>query len=67
VKIEVVHAGSVRELDDAFVKTRQLAADALIVHIDALFQANDKQVVALAAKYACRRCTRCANSLGSEA
>jgi putative tryptophan/tyrosine transport system substrate-binding protein len=52
VKIEVVHAGSVRELDDAFVKTRQLAADALIVHIDALFQANDKQVVALAAKYA---------------
>jgi putative ABC transport system substrate-binding protein len=52
VKIEVVHAGSARELDDAFVKTRQLAADALIVHIDALFQANDRQVVALAAKYA---------------
>jgi len=52
VKIEVVHASSVRELDDAFAKTKQLGADALIVHIDALFQANDKHVVALAAKYA---------------
>jgi putative ABC transport system substrate-binding protein len=30
----------------------QLRAGALIVHIDALFQARDKQVVALAAKYA---------------
>jgi putative tryptophan/tyrosine transport system substrate-binding protein len=48
----VVHAGSESELDDAFAKAVQLRADALIVHIDALFQARDKQVVALAAKYA---------------
>ena len=52
VTIEVVQAGSDRELDDAFAKAVQLRADALIVHIDALFQARDKQVVALAAKYA---------------
>jgi putative tryptophan/tyrosine transport system substrate-binding protein len=52
VTIEVVHAGSESELDDAFAKAVQLRADALIVHIDALFQARDKQVVALAAKYA---------------
>src|SRR2546429_96815 len=45
VTIEVVHAGSERELDDAFAKAAQLRADALIVHIDALFQARDKQVV----------------------
>jgi putative ABC transport system substrate-binding protein len=52
VTIEVVQAGSDRELDDAFAKAVQLRADAPIVHIDALFQARDKQVVALAAKYA---------------
>src|SRR5262249_34725386 len=52
VKIEAVHAGSASELDGAFAKTRQLGADAVIVHVDALFQANDRQVVALAAKYA---------------
>jgi putative tryptophan/tyrosine transport system substrate-binding protein len=52
VQIEVVHASNERELDDAFAKTVQLRADALIVHIDALFQGHDEQVVALAAKYA---------------
>jgi putative tryptophan/tyrosine transport system substrate-binding protein len=52
VTVEVVQAGNDRELDDAFAKAVQLRADALIVHIDALFQARDKQVVALAAKYA---------------
>jgi putative ABC transport system substrate-binding protein len=52
VTIAVVQAGNDRELDDAFAKAVQLRADALIVHIDALFQAHDKQVVALAAKYA---------------
>jgi putative tryptophan/tyrosine transport system substrate-binding protein len=51
VTVEVVQAGNDRELDDAFAKAVQLRADALIVHIDALFQARDKQVVALAAKY----------------
>jgi putative tryptophan/tyrosine transport system substrate-binding protein len=52
VTVVVVQAGNDRELDDAFAKAVQLRADALIVHIDALFQARDKQVVALAAKYA---------------
>ncbi len=52
VTIEVVQADNDRDLDDAFAKAVQLRADALIVHIDALFQARDKQVVALAAKYA---------------
>jgi putative ABC transport system substrate-binding protein len=52
VTVEVVQAGNDRELDDAFAKVVQLRAGALIVHIDALFQARDKQVVALAAKYA---------------
>jgi putative tryptophan/tyrosine transport system substrate-binding protein len=52
VKIEVVHAANERELNDAFAKAVQLHADALIVHIDALFQAHDRQIVALAAKYA---------------
>jgi putative tryptophan/tyrosine transport system substrate-binding protein len=52
VTIEVVQADNDRDLDDAFAKAVQLRADALIVHIDALFQAHDKQVVALAAKYA---------------
>jgi putative ABC transport system substrate-binding protein len=52
MQIEVVHASNERELDDAFAKTVQLRADALIVHIDALFQGHDQQVVALAAKYA---------------
>jgi putative ABC transport system substrate-binding protein len=52
VTVEVVQAGNDRELDDAFAKAVQLRAGALIVHIDALFQARDKQVVALAAKYA---------------
>jgi hypothetical protein len=51
VTVQVVQAGNDRELDDAFAKAVQLRADALIVHIDALFQARDKQVVALAAKY----------------
>jgi putative tryptophan/tyrosine transport system substrate-binding protein len=52
VTVEVVQAGNDRELDDAFAKAVQLRAGALIVHIDALFQARDKQIVALAAKYA---------------
>ncbi len=52
VKIELVHASSERELDEAFSKIVQLRADALIVHIDAVFQAHEKQIVALAAKYA---------------
>ena len=52
VTIEVIHAGNERELDDAFPKIVQLGAHALIVHIDPLFVGKDKQIVALAAKYA---------------
>jgi putative ABC transport system substrate-binding protein len=52
VRIEVIHAGSERGLDDAFAKIVQLGAGALIVHIDSVFVDNDKKVVALAAKYA---------------
>jgi putative tryptophan/tyrosine transport system substrate-binding protein len=52
VTIEVVHAGNERELDGAFAKIVQLGGHALIVHIDPLFMGKDKQIVALAAKYA---------------
>jgi putative ABC transport system substrate-binding protein len=54
VQIEILNASSERDLDDAFTKLGQLRADALMVHIDALFQAQarDQQIVALAERYA---------------
>jgi putative ABC transport system substrate-binding protein len=52
VRIELVNASSERELDDVFAKLRELRADALMVHIDALFQAQNKQIVALAERHA---------------
>jgi putative ABC transport system substrate-binding protein len=52
VQIEIVHAASERELEDAFGKVRRLGADALMVHIDALFQAQYKQIVGLAERHA---------------
>jgi putative ABC transport system substrate-binding protein len=51
VQIEIVHAGSERELDDAFAKIAQLRADALIVHVDALFLSRSDKLVALAARH----------------
>jgi putative ABC transport system substrate-binding protein len=52
VRIEIVNAGSERELDDAFARVRELRADALMVHIDALFNARIPEIVALAERYA---------------
>jgi hypothetical protein len=47
-----LNASSESNLDEAFTKLGQLRADALMVHIDALFQARNKQIVALAERYA---------------
>jgi putative tryptophan/tyrosine transport system substrate-binding protein len=52
VRVEIVNAGSEPELDEAFAKIGQLRADALLVHIDALFNAQDKKIIALAERYA---------------
>jgi putative ABC transport system substrate-binding protein len=52
VQINIVNASSERELDEAFAKVAQMPADALMVHIDALFQGRDKQIIALAERYA---------------
>jgi len=52
VRIEVFTATNEHELDDAFVKIAKLRADALMVHIDALFNAQYKKIIALAEQYA---------------
>jgi putative ABC transport system substrate-binding protein len=52
VQIEIVNASTESELDEAFAKVRQLHADALIVHVDALFNAQYREIIALAAQYA---------------
>jgi putative ABC transport system substrate-binding protein len=52
VQIEIVNASAESELDEAFAKVRQLHADALIVHVDALFNAQYGEIIALAAQYA---------------
>jgi putative tryptophan/tyrosine transport system substrate-binding protein len=52
VRVEIVNAGTEPELDEAFAKIGQLRADALLVHIDALFNAQDKKIIALAERYA---------------
>jgi putative ABC transport system substrate-binding protein len=49
VQIEFVHAGSERELDDAFAKIPQLRANALMVHVDALFLSRRDKLAMLAA------------------
>ena len=51
VRIEIVHASSEDELGEAFARLHQVGADALMVHIDALFQSHDKQIVALAERH----------------
>jgi putative ABC transport system substrate-binding protein len=48
VEIAIVHARSERDFDPAFAAIARQRADALIVHIDALFQSRVKQIVALA-------------------
>jgi putative tryptophan/tyrosine transport system substrate-binding protein len=52
VRVEIVNASSERDLDEAFAKIGQLRADALMVHVDALFNAQHKKIVALAQQYA---------------
>jgi putative ABC transport system substrate-binding protein len=52
VRIEIVNASSERELDQAFAKIHQLRTDALMVHVDALFNAQYQKIVALAEQYA---------------
>jgi putative tryptophan/tyrosine transport system substrate-binding protein len=52
VRIEVFTATDEHELDEAFAKIAQLRADALMVHVDALFNAQYKRIVALAEQYA---------------
>jgi putative tryptophan/tyrosine transport system substrate-binding protein len=52
VRIEIVNASSEGELDEAFVKIAQLRVDALMVHIDALFNAQYRKIIALAERYA---------------
>ena len=52
VRIEVFTATNEHELDEAFAKIAQLRVDALMVHIDALFNAQYKKIIALAEQYA---------------
>ena len=52
VRIELVNASTEPELESAFVKVRELRVDALMVHMDALFNARIKEIVALAERYA---------------
>ena len=52
VQVEIINASAESELDEAFTKISQLHADALIVHIDALFNAKYQEIIALAAHYA---------------
>src|SRR6516165_8603459 len=49
IQVEIINASAESELDEAFAKINQLHADALIVHIDALFNAKYKEIVVLAA------------------
>jgi putative ABC transport system substrate-binding protein len=52
IQVEIINASAESELDEAFAKINQLHADALIVHIDALFNAKYKEIVVLAAQHA---------------
>jgi putative ABC transport system substrate-binding protein len=52
VKIAIINASSEHELDEAFAKMSQSHIDALMVHIDALFNAQYKKIIALAEQYA---------------
>jgi putative ABC transport system substrate-binding protein len=52
IQLEIVNASTESELNEAFEKTIRLHADALIVHVDALFNAQYEKIVALAAQHA---------------
>jgi len=48
IRIEILNASSEPDIDEAFAKIAQMHADALMVHIDALFNAQFKKIIALA-------------------
>ncbi len=50
VEIAIASAASERDFDAAFATVARLRADALLVHIDALFQSRAGQITALAAR-----------------
>ncbi len=52
LRTEIINASSDREIDDAFATIGQRHVDALMVHIDALFNAQFKKIIALADQYA---------------
>jgi putative tryptophan/tyrosine transport system substrate-binding protein len=52
VKIIVLHASTEPQLKEAFGQAVQQRADALLVHVDALFNDHVRQIVALSAQHA---------------
>jgi len=52
-RIEILQAGSEREIDAAFAKLIDMRAGALIVAPHALFATQAQQLIALAARHAC--------------
>jgi putative ABC transport system substrate-binding protein len=52
VRVEILNASSEADIDEAFAKIAQMHADALMVHIDALFNAQFKKIIALTKQYA---------------
>jgi putative tryptophan/tyrosine transport system substrate-binding protein len=52
IRIEIINASTESEIDEAFVKIAQLHTDALMVHIDALLNAQVKKIIGLAEQYA---------------
>ena len=52
INVEIINASSEHDIDDVFAKIAQMQLDALIVHIDAVFNANIKKLIALAEQHA---------------
>jgi putative tryptophan/tyrosine transport system substrate-binding protein len=52
IRIEIIGASSESEIDEAFDKIAHIQPDALMVHIDALFNAQIKKIIALAEQHA---------------
>jgi len=52
IRIEILNASSEADIDEAFAKIAQMHADALMIHIDALFNAQFKKIIALTKQYA---------------
>jgi putative tryptophan/tyrosine transport system substrate-binding protein len=52
IRIEIANASNESEIDEAFAKIAQMHLDALMVHIDALFNAQLRKIVGLAEQHA---------------